>query len=102
MQSASKRNKFDVMGEFIAVSFNEIEVTHNDETHYQYDFVKIPICCDRDEIINYLMKVKYSTFDKEIAAMVNGGDDAQEHSDWRVMAKSLADEVLEFRDSEIF
>lgn len=37
-----------------------------------------------------------------LAAMANGGDDAQDHSDWRVMAKSLADEVLKFRNNEIF
>lgn len=103
MQSTNKRNKFETMGQFVAISFNEQEIKATDETEkqYQYDFAKVPLCSSRDEVINALVKIKYPTFDKEIAAMANGGEDGQGHSDWRVKAKLIADEFVAFRDSEL-
>lgn len=101
MQSTNKRNKFEMMGQFVAISFNEQEIAATDETEkqYQYDFAKVPLCSSRDEIINALVKIRYKTFDKEIAAITNGGQYAQEHSDWRVTAKLIADEFIAYRDN---
>lgn len=102
MQSATKRNKFEMMGQYILVCFNEQEVLPTDEDseiHYQYDSAKLPICCERDEAINSVVKIRYKTFDKEIAAIINGGQDAQNHNEWRVAAKLIADEFITYRDN---
>lgn len=102
MQSTDKRNKFEMMGQFVAISFNEQEVVATDETErqYQYDFAKVPLCSGRDEVVNALVKIKYPTFDKEIAAIVNGGSAAQTHSEWRVTAKVIADEFIAYRNTQ--
>lgn len=101
MQSVNKRNKLEMMGQFVGISFNEQEIEETDETEkqYQYDFAKVPLCSSRGEVINALVKIKYPTFDKEIAAIQNGGEDAQEHNKWRAIAKLIADEFVTFRDA---
>lgn len=100
MQSNTKHNKFTKMGQFVLIAFNERELQIEDETHYQYDSAKVPLCSSRDEVISALVKIKYPTFDKEIAAIQNGGEDVQAHSDCRVTAKLIANEFVVFRDAQ--
>lgn len=101
MQSNTKHNKFTKMGQFVLIAFNERELQIEDETHYQYDSAKVLLCSGRDEVIDVLVKIKYPTFDKEIAAIANGGEAAQKHSEWRVTAKIIADEFISYRDGKL-
>jgi hypothetical protein len=94
MQSATKRNKFEMMGQYVLICFNEQEIlpTEEDgETQYQYDSAKVPLLAKRCDVIQSLIKIKYPDLDSEFAARINGGDEQEQHGAWRVTAKAVAD-----------
>lgn len=102
MQSVTKRDKFEKMGQYVLICFNEeplLPTVEGSELQYRYDTAKLPLGCARDVVIDTIVKIKYPTFDKEIAAILNGGIDSQEHSEWRVVAKLIADEFVVYRNS---
>lgn len=95
MQSTTKRNKFEMMGQYVLICFNEQEILpieEDGETYYQYDFTKVPLLTKRCDIIQAIIRIKYPDLDSEFAARVNGGDEQEEHDAWRLIAKAVADE----------
>lgn len=95
MQSVTKRDKFEKMGQYVLICFNEQEIlpTEEDgETHYQYDSAKVPLLSKRCDVIQAIIRIKYPDLDSELAARMNGGDEQEGHEAWRVAAKAVADE----------
>lgn len=95
MQSATKRNKFEMMGHHVLVCFNEQEILpteEGDDIRYQYDSAKVPLLSKRCDVIQSIIKIRYPNLDSEFAARMNGGDEQEQHEAWRVTAKVVADE----------
>ena len=89
---------YQVMGRKLHINFNEqfVEGTEDMEDQYVYDTAVIPDkLAKRDSIIEAVMATKYPTFGSEIAAIRNGGIEAEEHEALRLKAKELADGWLE-------
>lgn len=96
MRSIVKRNKFERMGDFILISFNErmvaVESEPETETQYEYDAAKVKLLAPRKEVIQTIMRTRYPDMDSEFAARINGGTEEEEHESLRVTAKLIADE----------
>lgn len=60
-------------------------------TSYSYWMIKFSVSCTRQDLIERIVKLKYPTYDTEIAALANSDP---EHTAWRAEAKTLADEIL--------
>lgn len=108
MQSSVKRDKFERMGEFVLICINEgIEVASSMDdgieatTQYCYDSAKVHLMSQRDEVIQAIMRIKYKDVDSEFAARLNGGTDEEAHTEWRLVAKGVADEFTAYVASEI-
>lgn len=89
---------YQVMGRKLHINFNEqfVEGSEDMEDQYVYDTAVIPDkLSKRDSIIEAVMATKYPTFGSEIAAIRNGGIEAEEHEALRLKAKELADGWLE-------
>lgn len=101
-QCSGQKPKFEKIGQYIHIYIDEdistITDTESNETMiYKYHYTKVPIMTSRSELIDSIIKIKYPTFDTEIAAMANGGTDSEEHQAWRNKAKLLASEFEEFK-----
>lgn len=98
MQSSVRRNKFERMGEFVLICINEsvemVKSPIDDEitTHYCYDSAKVELLAPRERVIQSLMRIMYKNIEDEFAARLNGGVDELAHAEWRLIAKSVADE----------
>lgn len=106
MQSSVRRDKFERMGEFVLICINEdtFEVAPTDmdvDTQYYYDSTKVKLPSSRDEVIQAIMRIKYKDVDSEFAARLNGGTDEEAHTEWRLVAKGVADEFTAYVASEI-
>lgn len=108
MKSNVKRDKFERMGEFVLICINEsieevgsidggIEAT----TQYCYDSTKVNLMSQRDAVIQAIMRIKYKDVDSEFAARLNGGTDEEAHTEWRLVAKGVADEFTAYVESEL-
>lgn len=89
---------YQVMGRKLHINFNEqfVEGSEDMEDQYVYDTAVIPDkLAKRDSIIEAIMATKYPTFGSELAAIRNGGIEAEEHEALRLKAKGLADGWLE-------
>lgn len=98
-QCSEQKPKFEKVGQFIHIYFDEevIPATEDAEQSYSYCYCKVPAMISRNELIDAIVKIKYPTFDAEIAAIANGGVDSEEHQDWRNNAKLVASEIEEFK-----
>jgi hypothetical protein len=106
MQSSVRRNKFERMGEFVLICINEdtLEVATTDtdiDTQYYYDSTKVKLLSNRDEVIQTIMRIRYKDIDSEFAARLNGGVDELAHAEWRLIAKSVADEFEVYASNEL-
>lgn len=107
MQSSVKRDKFERMGEFVLICINESVGTIStmyDEgvtTQYCYDSAKVKLLSHRDEVIQSIMRIMYKDIESEFAARLNGGTDELAHAEWRLMAKSVADEFELYVSNEL-
>ena len=89
---------YQVMGRKLHINFNEQFVEGGEDMgdQYVYDTAVIPDkLAKRDSIIEAIMATKYPTFGSELAAIRNGGVEAEEHEALRLKAKELADGWLE-------
>ena len=89
---------YQVMGRKLHINFNEqfVEGSEDMDDQYVYDTAVIPDkLAKRDSIIEAIMATKYPTFGSELAAIRNGGIEAEEHEALRIKAKELADVWLE-------
>lgn len=101
--SPVKLETYQVLGRNLKINFNEVvvESTAEDsedtgtEHSYTYDTACVDKLAPRDTIIEAIMQTAYPTHGNELAAILNGGEDAEKHSTFRVLAKSLADGWLE-------
>ena len=100
-QCSEQKPKFEKVGQFIHIYFDEetVPATEDAEQSYRYCYCKVPMMVSRSELIDSIVKIKYPTFDAEIAAMANGGVDLEEHQVWRTKAKTLATEFDEFKET---
>lgn len=90
-----KLEKFQRVGPFVRINFGEVEsTTEEGEKLYTYSTAKVGVLDSRDAVVEAIMKVEYPNYACEIAAIANGGEDAQAHLDFRVLAKELADEFI--------
>lgn len=97
MQSATKRNKFERMGQFVQICFNE-QMTQIDEEDifYNYDTTKVKIFSKRNEVIQSIVRIRYKDMDSEFAARINGGQELTDHNEWREQSKLIATEFEEY------
>lgn len=97
--SSEKQEKFVTSGKELRINFNHSTVDKEDfdgnvETQHVCDQVVVQRTAGRDEIIEAIIATRYPTYGSEIAAIQNGGDDAETHQTFRDKAKALADEWL--------
>lgn len=82
-------------GGLLYINFNSVQKTREAEggaeTYWECDQAQIPAAADRSMIIEAVIACSYPTTGAELAAIVNGGDDAAKHEAARVQAKALAD-----------
>jgi hypothetical protein len=87
-------------GTLIAFNIEEITVEHMGESHkgYEYDQVKVSDEPTRSEIIEAVIRSKYSASDE--LAIIHNGKDTPKHTEefdefmaYRVMAKEIAANV---------
>ena len=69
----------------------ESPATEDDAVNYSYLMVKFTTACSRSDLVERVVRLKYPTYDSEIAALANA-DPA--HSAWRTLAKEIADEII--------
>lgn len=101
-QCSEQKPKFEKVGQYVHIYMDEevstvIDMEDNEIPLYKYHYAKVPIMTSRDDIISSIIKIKYPSFDAEIAAMANGSVDAAEHQEWRNQAKLTASEFEEFK-----
>jgi hypothetical protein len=82
-------------GRLLYINFNSVEKTRETdegtETYWECDQVTVPVAASRSMIIEAVIACSYPTPGAELAAIINGGDDAAAHEAARVQAKALAD-----------
>jgi len=88
--------QFVASGQELRINFDHatVEVTDPEgalETQHVCEQVITPARPKRREIIEAVMAARYPTYGAEIAAMRNGGAEADEHDAWREKAKAIAD-----------
>lgn len=95
-QSQERKNKIEIIGNVGYLWFDEevVPAREGEEVSgdiYKYRMLKFKTDSSRGELVQGVIKLKYPSYDMEIAALSN--QDA-EHSEWREKAKRLADEVI--------
>ena len=90
-QSQVQMPAYQESGKEVTFFWNEAEVEREDETLYSYNYCTASIYDSRSTIIEKIVACAYPSYGAEVAAIVNGGDDAAAHAAMRVLAKSLAD-----------
>ena len=83
---------YEVSGKEFTIFWDEQELTNSEnETVYLYNYCVASIYDERSKIIEKIMACYYPSFGSEVAAIVNGGEDAANHASARTTAKGLAD-----------
>lgn len=86
---------YQVVGKVLRIHWNIEEVTKEGmdgpETVWEADEALCGVYDDRSSLIEKIMATAYPSYGAEVAAIVNGGDDAAAHESMRTLAKSLAD-----------
>lgn len=96
VSSKDKLEDYQVIGNKLRIHWDHQEVTVEDmegeqSTQWRCEEAVVKKTASRDEIIEAIISTKYPTYGAEIAAIRNGGDDAEEHEELRAKAKELAD-----------
>lgn len=100
--SPIKLETYQLFGRNLRINFDEVEELREDmeegpETSYVYHTACVDKLADRDTIVEAVMQAVYPTIGSELAAIRNGGAEADEHESYRVLAKQLADGWIETR-----
>lgn len=104
-QSNERPDEFVWMKDWVGVSWDISEevVPEADglpeKVQYRYYFAKVKLSCSRDDFVEALIKAKYPTYGAEIAAILNGGDEAHQHQLFRDVVKEIADRFTTWRMS---
>jgi hypothetical protein len=96
--SYAKLNTYEVDGNDLVIYWNEEEhepKENESETYWTYDCCRAFASDHREVLIEKIMQSRYPTYGAEIAAIRNGGQDADDHHALRVQAKALADGWLD-------
>ena len=101
VHATTKLDKFEKAGHNIFIRLGEKQVEHEGEegsNYTEYTFYQAKVSTKekltRNSIIEAIMRAKYETYGAELAAQLNGEDEKQEHTNWRVLAKQTADELM--------
>lgn len=94
--SKDKLDDYQVIGRKLRVHWDHEEVSFENadgekESQWQCEEAVVKKTASRDELIEAVMATKYPTYGAEIAAIRNGGAEADEHAALRDKAKVLAD-----------
>lgn len=93
--SAEQQETYVVSGQWLYINFNSVEITKDQdgvvEVSWECDQAAVPLASNRASIIEAVIACSYSTPGAELAAIINGGEDAAAHEACRVQAKALAD-----------
>lgn len=100
--STEKLSYLFFKGNNILVNFSEQEVVvenegSGDSTQFKYSTVEFPKTYSRDERVECVIKSRYPTYGSELAAINNGGDDLDEYTSFRNIAKIVADDSINFQ-----
>lgn len=87
---------YETSGDELTIYWDEqteqqVGMDEESQTVYTYAYCVCSIYDDRSTIIEKIMACMYPTYGSELAAIINGGADAQTHEAARVQAKALAD-----------
>jgi len=94
--SKEKLEDYQVIGDKLRIHWDHQEVTVEDidgeqSTQWQCEEAVVKKTTGRSEVVEAVIRTKYPTYGAEIAAIRNGGVDAEEHETLRLKAKELAD-----------
>jgi hypothetical protein len=92
--SYTKLNTYEVDGNDLTIYWGEEAHAPQDdevEPYWTYEACRANATDSRAALVEKIMATRYPTYGAEIAAMANGGSDAEEHEAFRAQAKSLAD-----------
>jgi len=93
VSSKDKLPEYQVIGKKLRIhwDFKEIPATDDRDGGWECEEAVCSVSASRSEIIEAIIRTKYSTYGAELAAIQNGGVDAEEHQAFRAFAKFLAD-----------
>lgn len=89
---------YEVDGNVLSIYWGEAShAPKEDETepYWTYDCCKAHTSDSRSVLIEKIIQTKYPTTGAEIAAIQNGGQDAEDHQQHRALAKALVDGWLQ-------
>ena len=89
--SQTKMPTYQVSGNELSIFWDEQTEVRDDETVYVYSYCVLSVFADRSQIIESIIQCSYPTYGAELAAIINGGEDAAQHEQARAQAKILAD-----------
>ena len=94
--SKEKLEDYQVIGDKLRIHWDHKQITVEDaegeeSTQWQCQEAVVKKNPSRDEIIESVIATQYLTYGAEIAAIRNGGADAEAHEALRLKAKELAD-----------
>lgn len=93
--SDTKLPDYQVVGNKLRIHWNAVEVTKENMEGPVVQWEQNEAVCNvrdsRSGIIESVMSSVYSSYGAELAAVINGGEDAQVHEALRQTAKALAD-----------
>ena len=93
--SSEQPQVYEVSCKELRIQWDAQEVTKEGmdglETVWEANEALCGVYDDRNTLIEKIMRSVYPTYGSEVAAIVNGGDDAAAHESMRTLAKSLAD-----------
>lgn len=94
MQSSEKKLKIIRIADVGYYCWDEqvSPATQDSDLSYSYLMIKFTASCSRSELIERVVRIKYPTYDSEIAALANAD---QAHTAWRTLAKEIADEIID-------
>ena len=95
-QSQVKMPTYELSGKELTIYWDEQELNRESvegeqETVYSYAYCVASVFDNRDALIEKIMATQYPTYGSEVAAICNGGEDAENHEAMRQTAKTLAD-----------
>ena len=96
--TSEKLNKFVRLNSKLQINLDEKPSTSEDSNGFSYLRTTINLgkgSLERSQVIESIIRSKYGSYGAELAAQFNGGDELQEHQDWRQLAKDTADELIQ-------
>jgi len=96
VSSKEKLEDYQVIGDKLRIHWNHQEATVENidgeqSTQWQCEEAVVKKTTSRSEIVEAIIQTEYPTYGAEIAAIRNGGADAEAHETLRIKAKELAD-----------